>query len=144
MNEKFLAALIGIVAGAVGYLVATFWMQPILKYRELRMKVFADFIFYAQVVNAEGLSERLHNLYEERVIANRKSSADLAACIAELPWWYLAYLRGRGLHPDRAASHLIGYSNTTDYEQAAKVMRAIKKALGYPCTVSVRQSGDQA
>lgn len=131
MDEKLLAVLIGIIAGAVGYLVATFWMQPILKYRELRMKVYADFIFYAQAVSAEGLSERLQKLYEERVIANRKSSADLAACIAELPRWYLAFLRTRGLHPDRAATHLIGYSSTTDYEQAAKVMRAIKTALGY-------------
>lgn len=131
MDEKLLAVLIGIVAGAVGYLMATFWMQPVLKYRELRMKVFADFIFYAQVVNAEGLSERLQKLYEERVVANRRNSADLAACIEELPWWYLAWLRRRGLYPDRAASHLIGYSNTTEYEQAAKVMRAIKKSLGY-------------
>ena len=37
MDEKLLAVLIGIVAGAVGYfyLIATFWMKPILQYREL-------------------------------------------------------------------------------------------------------------
>lgn len=131
MDEKLLAVLIGIAAGAVGYWVTTFWMKPILQYRELRMKVFADSIFYAQVVNAESLNDRMQKLYEDRIVANRRSSADLAACLAELPGWYKWWLRRRGCAPDRAASHLIGYSNTTDYEQAAKVMRAIKKSLGY-------------
>lgn len=131
MDDKLLAVLIGITAGAVGYLVSTFWISPILKFRELRMKVFADFIFYAQVVNAEGLNDRMQKLYEDRILANRRSSADLAACIVELPCWYKHWLRLRGHAPERAASHLIGYSSTTDYDQAAKVMRAIKKSLGY-------------
>ena len=131
MDEKLLAVLLGIVAGAIGYWIATFWMKPILQYRELRMKVFADSIFYAQVVNAVGLNERMEKLYEDRIVANRRSSADLAACLTELPEWYLWWLRRRGCTPERAASHLIGYSNTTDYEQAAKVMRVVKKSLGY-------------
>lgn len=131
MDDKLLAVLLGIVAGALGYLVATFWVQPILKYREPRMKVFADFIFYAQVVNVEGMNERLQELYEERVLANRRSSADLVACIEQLPTWYWGWLRCRGIHPECAASHLIGFSNTTNYEEAAKVMRAVKKSLGY-------------
>jgi len=37
----------------------------------------------------------------------------------------------KGQAPERAASHLIGYSNTTEYEAAAKVMRAIKRSLGF-------------
>lgn len=131
MDDKLLAVLVGIIAGAVGYLFTTFWMKPILQYRELRMKVFADFTFYAQVVNAEGLNDRMKKLYEDRIIANRRNSADLVACIVELPDWYRGWLRLRGRSPDRAATHLIGYSNTTDYEQAAKVMRAIKRLLGY-------------
>lgn len=130
MDEKLLAVLVGIVAGAAGYWIATFWMKPILQYRELRMKVFADFIFYAQVVNADGLNDRMKLLYGDRIIANRRNSADLAACVVELPHWYKWWLRRKGCAPERAASHLIGYSNTTDYEQAAKVMSAIKKALG--------------
>jgi hypothetical protein len=131
MDEKLLVMLIGAAAGTVGYWVNTFWMTPILQYRELRMTVFADAIFYAQVVNAEGLNDRMQKLYEDRIVANRRSAADLAACLVELPDWYKWWLRLRGCAPDRAASNLIGYSNTSDYEQAAKVMRAIKKSLGY-------------
>lgn len=55
LNPVF-TALLGVVTGAAGYWITTFWMKPILQYRELRTKVFADFIFYAQVVNADGLT----------------------------------------------------------------------------------------
>lgn len=131
MDEKLLAVPLGVISGAIGYWITTFWMRPILQYRELRMKVFADFIFYAQVVNAEGLNDRMQALYEERITSNRRHSADLAACITELPSWYRWWLHRQGQAPEKAASHLIGYSNTTDYEVAAKVMRAIKKTLGF-------------
>lgn len=131
MDEKFLAVLLGIFAGAIGYWVTTFWMRPILQYRELRMKVFADFIFYAQVVNAEGLNDRMKALYEERITSNRRHSADLAACLNELPSWYKWWLHRKGQAPEKAARHLIGCSNTTEYEASAKVMKAIKKALGF-------------
>lgn len=131
MDEKLLAVLIGVVAGAIGYWITTFWMKPILQYRELRIKVFADFIFYAQVVNAEGLNDRMKELYENRITSNRRHSADLAACLTELPSCYIWWLRWKGQAPEKAATHLIGYSNTTEYEQSAKVMNAIKKALGF-------------
>jgi len=131
MDDKLTTVLIGIIAGAVGYWINTFWMRPILQYRELRMKVFADFIFYAQVVNAEGLSDRMKKLYEDRVVSNRRNSADLAACLVELPGWYKWWLRRRGHAPERAVTNLIGYSNTTEYEGAHKHAQAIRKALGY-------------
>jgi hypothetical protein len=131
MDEKLLAVLFGIISGGTGYWITTFWMKPILQYRELRLKVFADFIFYAQVVNAEDLNDRMKALYEDRITSNRRNSADLAACIIELPSWYRWWLHRKGQAPERAASRLIGYSNTTEYEVAAKTMREIKRALGF-------------
>ncbi|WP_158702855.1 hypothetical protein [Melaminivora suipulveris] len=131
MSDELFAVLLGIVAGALGYWLTTFWMSPILQYRQLRMKVFADFIFYAQVVNAEGLNDRMKALYEERITSNRRHSADLASCLTELPSWYKWWLHRRSQAPEKAANQLIGYSNTTEYEQAAKIMNAIQKNLGY-------------
>ena len=127
---EIIAAFIGIVAGATGYWIAAFWMQPILKYRELRLKVYGDFIFYAHVVNTEGLNERMQELQNERVMANRRNSADLAASLTELPKWYAWWLRQKGQAPDRAAKYLIGYSNTYDFESAQSA-GAIKRALGF-------------
>ena len=108
MDEKLLAVLIGVAAGAVGYWINAFWMKPILAYRDLRLKVFGDFIFYAQVVNADGLNDRMKRLHDERVFSNRRSSADLAACLMDIPAWYKWWLRRRGQNPDAAVPQLIG------------------------------------
>ena len=130
LDEKLISTFLGVSAGAVGYWISTFWMRPILQYWELRMKVFADFIFYAQVVNADRLNERMKQLYEERITSNRRNSADLAACLLELPAWFVWLIRRKGQTPDRAVANLIGYSNTTNCDDARKQMSAVKKALG--------------
>ncbi|MDO9269754.1 MAG: hypothetical protein Q7T96_11680 [Methylobacter sp.] len=91
-----------------------------------------DFIYYAQVVNAEGYNDEMQKLFRERVLANRKSSAQLSAAVQELPYWYLLFLKCKGYAPEAAASHLIGYSNTTDYDQADKVEDFIRRKLGLP------------
>jgi hypothetical protein len=131
MDDKLVAVLLGTAAGAAGYWISTFWMKPILQYKELRTKVFSDFIYYAQVVNAEGLNDRMRKLYEDRTLANRRLSADLAACLSELPAWYKWWLERKGQSPESAVTNLIGFSNTTEYDAADKRVRAIKKALGF-------------
>jgi hypothetical protein len=126
------AMLIGIVAGALGYWFTTFYMQPILRFRDLRNQVLMDFIYYAQVVNVKNLNDDMQALFRERVLANRRASAQLSAAIQDLPRLYLFYLKRRGLAPKKAAIHLIGYSNTTDYEDAHKLEDAIRRKLGLP------------
>ena len=130
MDDKLLAVLIGVITGAVGYWFTTFWMKPILQYRELRSKVLIDLVFYAQVINADGLNERMKALYEERIVSNRRLSAELTACFLELPFWYKWWLQARGHMPERAATDLIGLSNTSDDEAAFKRVERIKVALG--------------
>ena len=132
MDTKLWAVLIGIAAGAVGYWFSTFSMQPILRFRNIRNQILMDFIYYAQVVNADGLNDAMQALYRKRVLDNRKTSAQLTAAVMDLPWWYLCYLKYRCLAPEDAAKHLIGYSNTTDYDQAHKVENAIRKKLDLP------------
>jgi hypothetical protein len=130
MDEKLIAVLVGVAFGAVGYWFTTFWMKPILQYRELRTKILIDLIFYAQVVNAEGLNERMQRLYEERTLSNRKHSAELTACLLEIPCWYKFLLRMQGCKLETAAQDLMGFSNTTEYETAAQLVERIKAALG--------------
>jgi len=132
MDIGLLSALIGLVAGAFGYWFTTFNMQPILRFRDIRNQVLMDFIYYAQVINAEGLNEEMQSLHRERILANRRTSSQLTAAIQDLPKWYLVYLKHKGYRPDEAARHLIGYSNTTEYEQAHKVGAAIRRQLGLP------------
>ena len=132
LDVTLLAAFIGVVAGAAGYWIATFWMQPILRYRSIRNRIHSDFIYYAQVVNTDGLNEDMQALYRERVLSNRKASADLSAASLELPSWYLWCLRRKKIDPAKAAQHLIGFSNTTDHDQSHKVEALIRRLLGLP------------
>lgn len=132
LDINLIAALIGVLAGAAGYWIAVFWMQPILRYRSIRNRVHSDFIFYAQVVNADGLNEELQRLHRERILSNRKASAELSAAALELPFWYAWWLRRRTRDPAKAAQYLINYSNTREYDQAHQVQALIRRLLGLP------------
>jgi len=132
LDVKLLAVVIGIVSGAIGYWFTTFSMQPILRFRNLRHQVLKDFIYYAQVVNADNLNDEMKVLYRERVLSNRKISAQLSASLLDLPFWYRGVLKLRGYDIKGAASNLIGYSNTTEYDAAAQKQATIRKKLGLP------------
>ena len=132
MDPKLLAVFIGIAFGAVGYWFTTFSVQPILRYRKYKYQILMNFIYYAQVVNANELNKEMKDLYKERVLANRKSSAQLTASALELPWWYVQGIKIKGQAPKDAAKKLIGYSNTTDYDRANEIEEFVRKNLGLP------------
>ena len=107
-------------------------MQPILKFREVRCRVHSELIFYAQVVNADKLSDEMKALQKERIRANRQSAASLSAAYIELPGWYRWWLEQMGRRPQEAVRHLIGYSNTHEYDEGHRREEEIKKALNLP------------
>lgn len=132
MEPEGLPRYSGVVAGTLGYWISTFHIQPILRFHDVRNQVLMDFIYYAQVINTSGLNDEMQNLYRERVLANRKASAQLFAATQSLPFWYRFYLKLKKWGPEDAAKHLIGFSSTTEYEQAAKVQALIRKKIGLP------------
>jgi hypothetical protein len=128
MDDKSLAVSVSILVGLIGYLFSTFCMKPILQFLEIKAKILSDLVFYAQVVNADGLNEQMQKLHEDRNLANRRHSAEITACILEIPsWCQKIFLRNYDLI--LAAQLLIGLSNTTNYEDAAKLEGKIKTAL---------------
>lgn len=132
MDTEMLSLIIGLAAGAFGYLVTTFWMQPILLYREIRERVHSNLIFYADVVNAEGLNESMRQRMWERVDANRRHSADLQSIFLLLPIWYRKWISLRAHNPERVANHLMGLSNTFKYDDTAERVKVIRSGLGLP------------
>jgi len=132
MDVSLIAALIGIAAGAFGYWFTTFSVQPILMFKKIRLRIHTEFIYYAQVINTNGLNDEMQALYRERVLMNRKSSAELSAAYINLPSWYRFYLKLRHQTPQIAVRHLIGFSNTTEYDDSHKLENAIKKSLNLP------------
>lgn len=127
--DKLIVVLISIFSGAGGYLITTFWFQPILRYREIKHNVFADLIFYANAINSDGMNEVIKNRMEKRIEANRRHSAELTACYRDLPIWYRKWLQRNGEDPISAASHLMGLSNTFDFDPAEKRLEKIKENL---------------
>lgn len=129
MHDSYIVVLISIVAGAGGYLLATFWFQPILRYREIKHNVFADLIFYANAINADGMNEVIKTRMEKRLEANRRHSAELTACYNDLPIWYRKWLQRNRENPIEAASYLMELSNTSDFDPAGKSVEKIKQHL---------------
>jgi hypothetical protein len=126
---EYWVLLVSVVFGAAGYLIATFWFQPLLRYRDVKSRVLADLIFYANAVKTERLADRMQQRERDRIEANRRAAADLRACHAALPGWYARWLRRRGEDRCRAALGMMRLSNTADYEHATQCVNSIKLHL---------------
>jgi len=127
-----LITLIGITAGAVGFLVATFWFQPILRYRDLKAQILSDLIFFANVIKTDGLNPEMKERGWRRVEANRRHSADLAAAFHYLPRLYLWLLRRKSECPDKASVEMMSFSNTFEWTEAEKRVNSIRRFLRFP------------
>lgn len=126
--------LFGLLAGAAGYLITTFWFQPMLSYRSVRERVHSDLIYFADAINATGLNNEMKERVWARANTNRRHSADLRAIFVGLPWWYRKWLSARNHKPEQAAKELMGLSNTFTHEEAAARIEKIRNYLGLPST----------
>ena len=127
--EKLYITLIGLSAGAIGYLITNFWFHPILRYRDIRSQILSDLVFYANAINADGLNETMKERLNQRIEANRRHSADLAANYMEMPSWYKTYLKRKEIFPAMAATEILGLSNTYERESAEKRVEKIQRLL---------------
>ena len=130
--SEFWITLVVIFTGAIGFLLATFWFRPILRYSNLKAQILSDFIFYANAINTDGLNEEMKKRGLARAEANRRHSADLEACFQHLPRLYLWLLSRRQEKPDMASKEMMGLSNTSDWEAAAKRIDKIRAFLRFP------------
>lgn len=127
--EEVIILLCSLIAGGCGYLIVTFWMNPILRYLQIRHDVTSDLIFYANVISTENLSDKLQQLYEERIVSNRRHASEIAACYYRLPKWYRWLLKRHEEDPIKASKSLIGLSNSSTYDQAAPHLKWLKKSI---------------
>ena len=127
--SQYWIVLITLVAGAAGFLVVTFWFQPVLRYRSIKYRIISDLFFYANAVNAEGMNEQMQERMKQRIQADRRNSSDLEACYPILPGWYKCWLKFRGEEAEKAAVELLRLSRTFDHRDAADSVDRIKKYL---------------
>jgi hypothetical protein len=129
--EGFSIFILGLIAGGLGYLLVTFWFSPIIRYRNVKHEILSDLIFFANVINAGGLSARLKDRLDRRIEANRRHSAELTACFFELPLWYKKWMERKNENPQEASQELMGLSNTYDFNSADNRIVRIKKSLRF-------------
>jgi hypothetical protein len=75
-------------------------------------------MFYDNAIDAKDLNEEMKQRKLDRMVSNRRHSADLTACFYKFPKFYRSYLMKKGERPDLACGELIGLSNTSEYETA--------------------------
>jgi len=114
---QLLIAIVGIVAGAAGYLIATFWVRPILRYHDIKYQVASDLVYYANALDVER-EGTVSQPAVERKERNRRHSSDLSALHAVLPRWYKWLLRRRREDPVGAAAALLKLANCSTWRDA--------------------------
>ncbi|HEY3326562.1 MAG TPA: hypothetical protein VGK14_05260 [Novimethylophilus sp.] len=127
--SQYWTVIISLVAGAAGFLIVTFWFQPILRYRSIKYQIISDLYFYANAVNAEGLNGEMQERMKKRIQADRRNSSDLEACLPILPGWYKCCLKIRNEEVEKAVVELLRLSHTFDHMEAANSVDRIKKYL---------------
>ena len=121
----YLELILSIIAGATGYLTVNFWIKPIIRYKDLKHQLIVDLIYYADAINPEGDNDFFQEKNRKRRLALRMHSAEFVACYLSLPLWYQDCLGIDKEEPMNAATHLMGLSNTFDYDDAAKLVKKI-------------------
>lgn len=124
--------LLGIIAGGISYLVVNFWMNPLLRYLDIKHQVTSDLVFYANVIDTDGLNDEMQERRKNRREKNRKHAAEIRACYYRLPNWYRWYLKITGEDPVSASKNLIGLSNSSKEENGEKHITRLRRALKIP------------
>ena len=129
-----LTIFLGLLAGGMSYLVVNFWMQPLLRYLEIKHHVTSDFVFYANVIYPGG-NEEMQQRRADRQKSNRRHAAELLAAYYRLPAWYRWNLHRVQEDPVKASTALIGLSNANEVVDAEPFITMLKRALRIPDTV---------
>ena len=130
--KEFWITLFSIAAGAAGYFVVTFWVQPILRYRDIKYRVAADLVFFANALELQMQNGIMRKDTLERKDKNRRCAAELKAIYPELPLWYRWLLRLKKENPTEGWKNLIGLSNSSKGAEAKDRIRDVKKNLRIP------------
>ena len=121
--------LLGLFLGGCGYLATNFWFSALLRYVQLRHDITSSLIFFGNAINPENVCDMLKRRYEERIEANRRHAAEIAACYYRLPFWYRWYLKWIREDPLLASKNLVGLCNCSKESDAGVHIEQIKRAL---------------
>jgi hypothetical protein len=123
-------AVIGFGGGALGFIIAQFWLRPITKYQAVKDRI-AGHLRSILDSNAEkAQAETDADLFEKNAEITRKLSVELLdAYNSELPPWYRMVLQKHKESPSDASAHLMTLANTRNPDHIRQRCRLIIQSL---------------
>lgn len=121
MNWFYVSMAACFFVGGFGYVLLTFWMLPILKYKALKRKIAVDISVVAESLVTGG-SVKADTI---RRHGKMLSEADQMS----LPAWYRMLLGKRGESPTQAAAVLATLANTSKRRHAEASAEKIRTLL---------------
>jgi hypothetical protein len=126
---QFWITFLSIAAGALGYLIVTFWVQPILRYRDIKYRVAADLVYFANALDLQKLNGSLREDTLQRKENNRRCASELRAIYSDLPLWYRCVLNWSNEKPLEASTELIELANSSEWRDAEEFIKGVKNNL---------------
>ena len=121
-------ALLGFLAGVIGYIVFRYWIFPIRRYQRLKSKIAKDILDYQETISENNWNSK--NLGKKRLKSTRKNMSELLECFnEEIPLWYRIKLKSRGESPPDTARHLMGLNDVREAEYAETRLKKAKTTL---------------
>lgn len=124
--NQYLNVPLCLLAGAAGYLAASFWLDPARRALDLLHQATAAALYEANLIENQRGGRRL----EERQEACRRLAAELAAADARMPAVCRAWLRRGGQDPRGASRGLFLLAASQDDDEAWIHLQGIFRCLG--------------
>ena len=133
-SSLLIAAGASFVAGVIGYVIARFWIKPIVRYTMTRRKIRRDLSSHLATIeikehtNGSATSAKSSDAALQKA---KKNIMSLASCYAEeIPYWYRLLLDSRGESPVEASGLLTNLSKIKDSRTVRDRIAQAQKKLG--------------
>jgi len=131
-SSLLIAAGASFVAGVIGYIIARFWVKPIVRYTITKRKIRRDLSNYLALIEMKESTNGNHSTAmsgDVMLKKSRKNTIELASCYTEeIPYWYRLLLDSRGVSPVEASGLLTNLSKIRDKQQVKeRIVQAIEK-----------------
>ena len=130
MEPIYIVAFISFLLGVFGYIIAQFWMRPILRYRKIKQRIASDLKWYLEAQKNESKDPIAWEQIRTGAEIIRGHCVELTDCFSDdLPHWYKLLLESRHESPIDASKHLLALTNIRNLEHADRRMEKIANSL---------------
>ncbi|BBO80065.1 hypothetical protein [Desulfosarcina ovata] len=118
-SSLLIAAGASFVAGVLGYIIARFWIKPIVRYNIAKRKLDHHLGVYLNMIDDLAQTPKKQaGIIQETLRTARKHGMDLVSCYSsDLPYWYRLLLESRQESPTEASGLLTNLSKMRDRQQ---------------------------